>query len=169
MGGYALFPCILAHSLNQAVGTDGGIGSRDVVLIDEVRVRAGSLSDDDIVKVDSGLQRAAGTHTDELCAAKDVNEFPRIQRDRRDTHTRAHNRYRSALVGTGEAQHVTHRVELLRVLKVGLGNELGAKRISGQQDGRCNGGRRVDVRCRFHDRVLQYVCGRVACLVWCES
>ena len=169
MGGYALFLCILAHSLNQAVGTDGGIGSRDVVLIDEVRVRAGSLSDDDIVEVDSRLQRATCTHTDELCAAKDVDEFPRIQRDRRDTHTRAHNRYRSALEGTGEAQHVTHRVKLLRILKVGLGNELGAKRISGQQDGRRNGGRRVDVRCRFHGCLLQYVCGDVACSVWFKS
>ena len=169
MGGHSLFLCILAHSLNQAVGADGGIGSRDVVLIDEVRVRAGSLSDDNIVKVDSRLQRATRTHTDELCATKDVNEFPRIQRDRRDTHTRAHNRYRSALEGTGEAQHVTHRIELLRILKVGLGNELGAKRISGQQDGRRDWGSRVDVRCRFHDRVLQYVCGRVACSVWFKS
>ena len=168
MGGHSLLLCILAHSLDQAVGADGGIGSRDVVLIDEVRVRACSLSDDDIVKVDSGLQRATRTHTDELCASKNVDEFPRIQRDRRDTHTRAHNRYRGALVGTGEAQHVTHRVELLRILKVGLGNELGAKRISRQQDGRCNGGRRVDVRCRFHGRLLQYVCG-VACLIWFKS
>ena len=169
MGGHSLFLCILAHSLDQSVGTNGGIGSRDVVLIDEVRVRACSLSDDDIVKVDSRLECTTRTHADQLRAAKNMDEFPRVQRDRRNTHTRSHNGHRGALVGTGEAQHVTHRVELLRILKVGLGNKLGAKRISGQQDGRCNGGRRVDVRCRFHDRVLQYVCGRVACSVWFKS
>lgn len=78
MGGHALFLCILAHSLNQAVGADGGIGSRDVVLIDEVRVRAGSLSDDDIVKVDSRLECTTRTHADQLRATKNVDEFPRV-------------------------------------------------------------------------------------------
>lgn len=165
----SLFLCILTHSLDETVGANGGIGSRDVVLIDEVRVRACSLSDDDIVKVDSRLECTTRTHADQLRATKNMDEFPRVQRDRRNTHTRSHNGHRGALVGTGEAQHVTHRVELLRILKVGLGNELSAKRISGQQDGRRDWGSRVDVRCRFHACLLQYVCGGVACSVGRKS
>ncbi len=47
------FSLTFAHS-HQAVGADGGIGSRDVKMDRRVRVRASLWSDDDIVKVDSG-------------------------------------------------------------------------------------------------------------------
>ena len=81
MCGHSQFLSILADCLNQAVGTDRSVGSGHVVLIEEVRVRACALSDDNVVEVDAFLQCTTGTDSDELRAAKDVDELPGVQRD----------------------------------------------------------------------------------------
>ena len=81
MRGHSQFLCILADCFNQAVGTDRCVSSGDVVLIKEARVRACALSDDNVVEVDTFLQRPTGTDADELRAAKDMDEFPGVQRD----------------------------------------------------------------------------------------
>ena len=136
--------------LDEAEGADRGVGAGDLILIEERRVRARSLGNHDVVQVDVWLQGTARAHTHEARAAELVNQLVGVQRDRGDAHARSHNGYRGAAVGAGVAQHVAHGVELLGVLQVGLGDELRAQRVSGQEDRRRDGGGGVDVRCRAH-------------------
>ena len=129
---------------------NGCIRTRKLVLVHERRVRACCLSNDDIVQVHVGLERATGAHAHETFAAELVDQLVGVQGDGRDTHTRPHDGHGRALVGAGEAQHVTHRVELLDVLQVVLGDELRAQRITRQEDRLGDRGGGVDVRCRTH-------------------
>ena len=138
------------HVLDEAEGADRRVGTGDLVLIQERRVRARGLCDDDVVEVDVRLQGTARSHAHEARAAELVDQLVGVQRDRGDAHARPHDGYRCASVGAGVAQHVAHGVELLRVLQVGLGDELRAQRVSGQEDRRRDGGGGVDVRCRAH-------------------
>ena len=138
------------HVVDESEGADRGVGAGDLILIEERRVRARSLSDHDVVQVDARLQGTARSHAHEARAAELVDQLVGVQRDRGDAHARPHDRHRSAAIRAGVAQHVAHGVELLRVLQVGLGDELRAQRVSGQEDRRRDGSGGVDVRCRAH-------------------
>lgn len=56
-----------------------------------------------------------------------------VEAGRRDAHTGAHDRDALALVVAGEAEHVAYGVELHDLLKVGIGNELGAQGSPGSR------------------------------------
>ena len=63
------------HVLNEAEGADRRVGARDLVLIQERRIRAGRLGDHDVVQVDIWLQGTARTHPHEARAAEVVDQL----------------------------------------------------------------------------------------------
>lgn len=76
-----------------------------------------------------------------------MDQFPGVDTDRGNSHTRAHNGDGLAVVGAGKAQHVADFIELDDIFQEGIRDEFGAEGIAGQQNGLCDGGAmRIDVR-----------------------
>ena len=97
-----------------------------------------------------GLQGATRSDAHQAPAAEDVDELVGVQGDGGNAHAGSHDGHRGALVGAGEAEHVAHRVELLDVLQVGLGDELRAQGVSRKQDRLGDGSGGINVRCGTH-------------------
>ena len=84
--------------------------------------------------MDIRVHGAAGADAEELLAAEFMDELMHVDRDGRDAHARALDRYGNALVGAREAEDVADRGVLLRIVEEVLGDELGAQRVARQQD-----------------------------------
>ena len=64
-----------------------------------------------------------------------MDQFIGVNTDGRHAHTGAHDRDSLAVIGACIAVHIADRVELDRILQIGLGKRPGAERVSGKKDG----------------------------------
>ena len=103
-------------------------------IADDGGVRAGRLGNQHIAQMDIRVHGAAGADAEELLAAEFMDELMHVDRDGRDAHARALDRYGNALVGAREAEDIADGGVLLRIVEEVLGDELGAQRVARQQD-----------------------------------
>ena len=120
--------------LQKPVGRQRSVCSGYAELGQVAGVRGRALSDDQVIEIDSVLNRAATPDAYQVLHVEEVDQFVAIQRDRRDAHAGAHHRDLAAAVGAGEAVHSANLVEAARIIEIGLGDEPGPQWITGEQD-----------------------------------
>ena len=77
---------------------------------------------------------AGGADADDVVHIVELEQLIRIDADGRHAHAAAHHADGAALIGAGKAQHAAHTGHLTHILQEGVGNELGAQRVTGHED-----------------------------------
>ena len=74
---------------------------------------------------------SGGADTDDGFHAEEAEELLSVKGEGRDAHPGTHDGHFLSLIGSRIAEHVPHGVELYRVFKISLRDDLRAQRVSG--------------------------------------
>ena len=101
----------------------------------EVRVGVSAHAGHNVPHLQLGAEHTSGTDTDDVLHIVEVEQLVAVNADGRHTHAGSHDGHTLAVIGAGVALYTADVIYQHRILQKMLCNVLGAKGITGHQDG----------------------------------